>query len=506
MTDSARIDLELNRPSIIAAASEMRFRTQAFIDGTFVDARSGQRFVTENPATGRPLTEVAQCESADVDQAVASARRAFESGVWSRCKPSERKRILLKFAELIEQHLAELALTDALEAGKPIKDCLNIDLPDTVDCIRWHAEACDKLYDHISPSGAGNLGLIRREPVGVVGAVIPWNFPALMAAWKLGPALAAGNSVVLKPAELTSLSALRMAELAAEAGLPAGVLNVVPGFGPGAGEPIGRHGDVDLVAFTGSTEVGRLFLRYSAESNLKRITLECGGKSPQVVLADAADLDAVAMHAVNAAFWNMGENCSCGSRLIVHQSVKDALVEKVINLASTWKVGDPLDPETSVGALIEEPHLRKVLEYIDAGRAEGARLALGGQRTAEASGGYFVDITVFDDVKNSMKIAREEIFGPVLSVITFSSEAEAIQLANDTNYGLAASIYTRDLNTAHRVAGAIRAGTVSVNCFSEGDITTPFGGFKESGFAGRDKSIFAHEQYTELKTIWMNLT
>ncbi len=330
MTDTNTVSLELNRPSIDAAVAKLQFRTQAFIDGTYVDAQSGLRFVTENPATGQPLAEVAQCEAADVDRAVASARRAFEQGLWARCAPGERKRTLLKFADLIEQHLGELALTDALEAGKPIRDCMSIDLPETVDCIRWHAEACDKLYDHISPSGAGNLGLIRREPVGVVGAVIPWNFPALMAAWKLGPALAAGNSVVLKPAELTSLSALKMAELAAAAGLPEGVLNVVPGFGPGAGEPIGRHRDVDMVAFTGSTEVGRLFLRYSAESNLKRIILECGGKSPQVVLADAADLDAVADHAVNAAFWNMGENCSCGSRLIAHQNVKDALVDKVI--------------------------------------------------------------------------------------------------------------------------------------------------------------------------------
>jgi gamma-glutamyl-gamma-aminobutyraldehyde dehydrogenase len=499
------VNLELNRNSIDQAVAELSFRTQAFIDGSFVDACSGKRFVTENPATGKPLTEIAECEAADVDAAVSSARRAFEQGHWSRSAPSERKTTLLKFAELIEQHVGELALLDALEAGKPIRDCVEIDLSETVDCIRWHAEVCDKLYDHISPAGPGNLGLIRREPVGVVGAVTPWNFPALMAAWKLGPALAAGNSVVLKPAELTTLSALRMAELAAEAGLPNGVLNVVPGFGPGAGEPLGRHLDVDMVAFTGSTEVGRMFLQYSAESNLKRIILECGGKSPQVVLSDAADLDAVAEHAVNAAFWNMGENCSCGSRLIAHQSVKDALVEKVTGLAATWRVGDPLDPATSVGAMIEKPHMDKVLDYIEAGRSEGARLAMGGNRAAEDLGGYFVDITVFDDVTNRMKIAREEIFGPVLSVITFASEEEAVQLANDTNYGLAASIYTSNLNTAHRVAGAIRAGTVSVNCFSEGDITTPFGGYKESGFAGRDKSIFAHEQYTELKTIWMQL-
>ncbi len=499
------MNLELDRQSISRAIEQLSMPGQAFIGGKCVDAISGKTFVTENPATGQKLADVAECESADIDRAVESARHAFERGVWSRQKPAQRKAVLLRFADLIEERAAELALLDALEAGKPIKDCVGIDIPETIDTFRWHAEACDKLYDLVSPSGPDHLGLIRREPVGVVGAVIPWNFPALMAAWKLGPALAAGNSVVLKPAELTTLSALRLAELAAGAGLPDGVLNVVPGFGPGAGEPLGRHMDVDMVAFTGSTEVGRLFLRYSAESNLKRIILECGGKSPQLVLADAANLDVVAENAVNAAFWNMGENCSCGSRLIVHQAIKDALVDKVTRLAGAWKLGDPLDPDTSVGALIERPHLEKVLGYIDAGSAEGAQLVLGGKQAREESGGYFVEVTVFDNVTNQMKIAREEIFGPVLSVLPFSSEEEAIKLANDTNYGLAASIYTSDLNTAHRVAGAIRAGTVSVNCFSEGDITTPFGGYKESGFAGRDKSIFAHEQYTELKTIYMQL-
>jgi gamma-glutamyl-gamma-aminobutyraldehyde dehydrogenase len=497
------MSLDLTRDAIDHAVANLRFRTQAFIDGRYVGAKSGRTFATENPANGQTLAEIAQCDTHDVDAAVASGRKVFERGDWSRRKPSERKRVLLKFAELTDACSGELALLDALEAGKPVKDCAAIDLPDTVDCIRWHAEACDKIYDHVSPSGPLHLGLIRREPVGVVGAVIPWNFPALMAAWKIGPALATGNSVVLKPAELTSLSALRLAELAAEAGLPAGVLNVVPGYGPEAGEPIGRHPDVDMVAFTGSTEVGRLFLQYSAASNLKRVILECGGKSPQVVMADASSLDAVAEHAVNAAFWNMGENCSCGSRLIVHESIKDDLVRKLTDRAATWKLGDPLDPATSVGSMIEKPHMDKVLQYIASGRAQGARVVMGGRRVREESGGYFVEVTVFDGVSNHMRIAREEIFGPVLSVITFQSEDEAIRLANDTNYGLAASLYTSDLNTAHRVAGAIRAGTVSVNCFSEGDITTPFGGYKQSGFAGRDKSIFAHEQYTELKTIWM---
>jgi len=499
------MNFELTPKEIKAAAAKLSFQTEAFIKGHFVKADSGKTFVTENPATGKPLAHIAECDAPDVDRAVKAARKAFESGVWSRMKPTDRKKILLKFADLVEANAGEIALLDCLEAGKPIADCVNTDLPDTVHCLRWHAEAIDKLYDRISPTGPENLGMIVREPVGVVGCVVPWNFPAQMVAWKIGPALAAGNSVVLKPAEQTSLSALRMAELAAEAGLPAGAFNVVPGFGPTAGRAIGMHMDVDMAAFTGSTEVGRYFLKYSADSNLKRIILECGGKSPQVVLADPPDLDVVAQNAVGAAFWNMGENCSCGSRLIVHKKVKDDLLGRVVRLARTWKVGDPLDPQTKVGSMIEKQHLDKVLGYIEAGKEANARVVMGGRRTLEKSGGYFVEVTIFDGVKNNMKIAREEIFGPVLSVIPVSSQDEAIAIANDTNYGLAASVYTRDVNTAHRFARAIRAGTVSVNCFSEGDITTPFGGFKESGFGGRDKSLWAHEQYTELKTIWMQL-
>ncbi len=499
------MSLVLEPKAIKAAVRKLTFRTQAFIDGKFVSAKSGRTFPTENPATGKPLAQIAACDAVDVDRAVKAARKAFESGAWSRMKPGDRKKILLKFADLLEANAGELALLDTLEAGKPIGDCATMDIPDTIHCIRWHAEAIDKLYGHVSPTGPENLALVLREPVGVVGCVVPWNFPAQMVAWKIGPALATGNSVVLKPAELTSLSAIRMAELAAEAGVPTGVFNVVPGFGETAGRAIGRHMDVDMVAFTGSTEVGRYFLKYSADSNLKRITLECGGKSPQVVFADAPDLDMVATNAVSAGFWNMGENCSCGSRLIVHKSVKDELVTKIAKLAKTWKVGDPLDPQNRLGSMIEKPHLEKVLGYIESGKAEGARLVMGGKRVMEKTGGYFVEVTIFDEVTPQMKIAREEIFGPVLSVIPFSTEEQALAIANDTNYGLAASLYTRDLNTAHRAARAIRAGTVSVNCFSEGDITTPFGGYRQSGFGGRDKSIWAHEQYTELKTIWMQL-
>jgi gamma-glutamyl-gamma-aminobutyraldehyde dehydrogenase len=491
--------------AVKAAALRLQLRTEAFIDGKFQKAQSEQTFVSENPATGRPLARIAACGAADVDRAVASARKAFAGGAWSRMSPAGRKKVLLAFADLLEANAGELALLDTLEGGKPIGDTTTIDIPDTIHCIRWHAEIIDKIYHHVAPTPQENLGLVVREPVGVVACVTPWNFPAQLAAWKIGPALAGGNSVVLKPARFTSLSVIRMAELAAEAGLPPGVFNVVPGFGTTAGQALGRHQDVDMVTFTGSTEVGRHFLQYSSESNLKMVALELGGKSPQVVFADAPDLDRVATQVIAGAFWNMGENCSCGSRLVVHRDIKDELLAKVAAQAGALKVGDPLDPATRQGPMIEKPHMEKVLGYIEAGKAEGARLVMGGRQTLQETGGYFIEVTLFDEVANRMKIAQEEIFGPVLVVIPFSTEAEAVAIANDTPYGLAASLYTRDLATAHRVARAIRAGTVSVNCFSEGDITTPFGGYKQSGFAGRDKSVWAHEQYTELKTIWMQL-
>ncbi|HHY86646.1 MAG TPA: aldehyde dehydrogenase [Verrucomicrobia bacterium] len=496
-----KLDLKATR----AAAAKIKFRTKAFIDGKFVKAQSGRTYDSINPATGRVLASIAACDEADVDKAVAAARRSFEKGVWAKRPPSERKRVLLQFADLIEKHLDELALLDCLDAGKPITDCLTMDLPDTVHCFRWHAEAVDKEYERVAPTGPDNVALIVREPLGVVGAILPWNFPIQMAAWKLGPMLATGNSVVVKPARQTSLSVLRLAELAMEAGLPEGVLNVVTGDGSRIGAALCRHMDVDAVAFTGSTEVGRQLLSYSAESNLKRIVLELGGKNPQVVLEDAPDLDYVAIQACNSVFWNMGENCSSGSRLIVHRKLKERLLAKMIEVSREWIVGDPLDPKTRIGPMIERSHMEKVLGYIESGRKEGARVVIGGKRTLERTGGFFVEPTIFDDVRPTMTIAREEIFGPVLSVFTFDTEAQAITLANDTPYGLTASVYTRNVNTAHRVARALRAGTVSVNCFSEGDITTPFGGFKQSGFFGRDKSIFAHHQYTELKTVWMQL-
>jgi gamma-glutamyl-gamma-aminobutyraldehyde dehydrogenase len=487
------------------AVAPPTFRTDAFIDGGFRPAASGARFPTENPATGRLLAEVAAGDIEDIDAAVRAARRAFDGGVWSKRSPTERKQVLLRFADLLEENLEELAQLEALDAGKPITDCREVDIPETVRTFRWYAEALDKVFDAVAPTGHDALGLIIREPIGVVGAVLPWNFPLMMAAWKAAPALAAGNSLIIKPAELTSLSTLRMAELAAEAGIPDGVLSVVPGLGETAGQALGRHMDVDALSFTGSTEVGRMFLRYSSESNLKEIVLECGGKSPQVIMADAPDLDYVADQVLFAGFMNMGENCTCGSRLIVHRSVRDELIDKLISKAADWPVGDPLDPATRIGPMIERPHLDKVLGYIAAGRAEGARVVVGGGRTLESSGGHFVEPTVFDDVDNSMKIAREEIFGPVISTIPFETEEEAIAIANETSYGLAASLYTTDLDTAFRLARSIKAGTVSVNSYSEGDITTPFGGFKQSGFGGRDKGLEAFDQYTQKKTVWVTL-
>jgi acyl-CoA reductase-like NAD-dependent aldehyde dehydrogenase len=489
----------------VAVATETRLRTQAFIDGRFVDAASGETFATENPATGKTIAEVASGGPGDIDAAVAAARRSFEDGRWSRLAPADRKTVLLRFADLIEASADELATLDSLEAGKPITDTRDVDLPETVKTFRWYAEAIDKVFDAIAPTGPEALGLIVREPIGVVGAVVPWNFPILMAAWKMAPALASGNSMIVKPSRLSSLSAIRMAELAAEAGLPDGVLNVVPGPGGAAGAALGRHMDVDKVTFTGSTEVGRLFLQYSSESNLKEVTLECGGKSPAVVLADPPAMDLVVEQVLFGALMNMGENCSQGSRLIVHRSIQDELVSRLAEGLASWPVGDPMDPATRVGPMIERPHLDKVLGFIERGRAEGARVRAGGGRILEDSGGYFVAPTIFDGVRNDMTIAREEIFGPVLSTIPFETEEEGIRLANETSYGLAAAVYTKDLDAAFRVARALRAGTVGVNAYSEGDITTPFGGYKQSGFGGRDKGLEAFDQYTEKKTIWVTL-
>lgn len=479
--------------------------TRAFIGGTFCDSASGRRFATLNPATGQKLADVVECDAADVDRAVAAARKAFAAGTWSRMAPKDRKRVLLRLADLVEAHAEDLALLESLDNGKPYLDALNADLPDAIETIRWHAETIDKIWGQVSPTPPGVVSMVVREPVGVVGAVIPWNFPLAITAMKLAPALAAGNSLILKPAEQTPLTALALAALAVEAGLPDGVLSVLPGFGETAGQAMGRHMGIDCLSFTGSTEVGRYFLKYSAESNLKKVTLELGGKSPVIVMDGLRNLQPAADQIAMGILFSQGENCSAGSRLIVHRAIKDRLLEVVQETFRTWTVGDPLDPATKIGALIEERHLQRILGFIESGKAQGARLIMGGERLQTASGGAFLGPTIFDGVTNDMQIAREEIFGPVLSVITVDSEEEAIAVANDSDYGLAASVHTDDLHVAHRMAGAIRAGTVSVNCFSEGDNSVPFGGFKMSGFGGREKGLFGHEQYTEPKTIWIQI-
>jgi acyl-CoA reductase-like NAD-dependent aldehyde dehydrogenase len=485
-------------------ARALRPRGEALINGQRVAAQGGATFACLSPIDGRHLAAVAACDTPDIDAAVSAARRSFEQGEWAGQKPAARKRVLQKFAELIEGASEELALLETLDMGKPISDALQVDVPSTARCIRWYAEAIDKVYGEIAPTGRDALAMITREPVGVVGAIVPWNFPMIMASWKIAPVLAAGNSLVLKPSEKSPLTALRLAELALEAGVPAGVFNVVPGFGHTAGKALALHLDVDAIAFTGSTATGKLVMQYAAQSNLKRVSLECGGKSPNIVMADYADLPRAARAAAAAIFFNQGEMCSAGSRLLVQEGIRDALLEQVSAIARALAPGDPLDAATKLGALVDEPQTRRVLEYIDAGRSEGARVAAGGQRVRQDTGGCYVEPTVFDGVQPSMRIAREEIFGPVLATLTFRDLDEAIGIANDVVYGLAAAIWTSNLTTAHRAARALRAGMVYVNCYDADDITVPFGGFKQSG-TGRDKSLHAFDKYTELKTTWIDL-
>ena len=488
----------LTREEYAALADGMSFAAQAFVDGGYRPAASGKTFVSVNPATGAELAQVAACGAEDVDFAVQKAREAFEDGRWSRMNPSARKDVLIRFAKLLTRNARELAVMESLDSGKTIYDCETVDIPEMIHCIKWHAEAIDKMYDQVAPASDDHIAMVVREPIGVVGLVLPWNFPLLMLAWKIGPALASGCSAIVKPAEETSLTTLRVAELAHEAGVPRGVLNVLPGSGPEVGEPLGRHMDVDMVSFTGSTATGKRFLGYSGESNAKEVVLEMGGKNACVVMEDAENLDRVAAHIANGALWNMGENCSAISRLIVHRDIKEPLLQCIEAHMREWPMGDPLNPETRLGAMVSRAHFDKVAGYL----ADAPAARVGGGTDGDA----FVQATMIELPSSDHRLAREEIFGPVLSVITVASFDEAIAVANDSAYGLCASLFTANGKRALRGARLLRAGTVTVNSYGEGDISTPFGGYKQSGFGGRDNGIHAHDQYTQLKTIWLDLS
>lgn len=496
----------MSKPEIInwhERAAALKPEGQAFINGHYVSALSGETFECVSPIDGRILTQVAACDQEDIEQAVKAARKAFEDGRWALRAPAERKKILLQFADLIEQHSEELALLETLDMGKPIRDSRSVDVPATVRCFRWYAEAVDKLYDEVAPTAPSMLATITREALGVCGIIVPWNFPMIMAAWKLAPALAAGNSVVLKPAEQSSLTALRLAALALQAGIPAGVLNVVTGFGPTAGKFLALNMDVDGVFFTGSTQVGKYIMQYAAESNMKRIGLECGGKSAHIILRDCEHLDEAAEAAAFGIFFNQGEMCSAGSRLILDEPVRDKVLAKIQQMAQNMQPNNPLDSETRLGAMVDATHTQRVMAYIESGKQE-AQLLLGGKQVRQESGGCYIEPTIFDHVSNKARIAQEEIFGPVLSVITVKGLEEALQIANDSIYGLAAGVWSDNVNTLMKATRALKAGVVYANCYDADDITTPFGGFKQSGI-GRDKSLHAFDKYTELKSTWLRI-
>ncbi len=477
---------------------------QAYINGGFQPAISGETFPSINPATEAKLADIASCDQADVDLAVENALQVYRSGVWAEMAPKARKNVLLKLADLIEKHQDEFAVLDTMDMGKSISEMVAIDVPDTIDCFRWTAECIDKMYGEIAPTVKDTLALISHEPVGVVAAITPWNYPLMMVSWKVAPALAAGNSVVLKPSEKASLSALRLAELATEAGIPDGVFNVLPGYGHTAGKALALHHDVNVLAFTGSTRVAGMLMQYAGQSNMKRVWLEAGGKSPNLIFDDCEDVKSAAATSAAAIFSNQGEVCIACSRIYVQKGIKDEFIAALTEAAARYQPGDPLDPETNMGPMVDAVQMETVGRYVKSAQDEGGTLLLGGEPEYVEGKGFYAKPTIVSDAHNGMTFVKEEIFGPVLAVCEFETEEEAIALANDSEYGLGAAIWTANLSRAHRVSRKVQSGMVWVNTWGEGDTTVPFGGVKASG-NGRDKSLHAMEKYTELKNVWIRL-
>ena len=494
----------LDRKGWHKIADKLKPETRNFIDGKFVEAKKGRTFESINPTDNSVICEVARSEAGDVDAAVRSARKAFRSGAWSRMAPRDRMDVLYRYADLIRRHAVEFAVLDVLNMGKPVADMLNSDIPGSALTFQFMGECIDKIFGQVTATAHSEFHYVLREPLGVVGCIVPWNYPLMMAAWKVAPALATGNSVILKPAEQSPLSGNLMAKLFMEAGGPAGVFNVIQGYGEEAGKALALHNDVDKIAFTGSAEVGKLMLVYAGQSNMKRVGTECGGKTPQIVMGDA-DLDAAVNYAIAGIFGNQGEVCNAGSRLLVDKKIHDDFLELFTKRSKTvFQPGDPFDPKTQMGPLVSKSQQKRVLDYIGIGKKEGARLLFGGGVPSGLEKGCYVAPTLFDGVKNNMRIAQEEIFGPVAAVISFKNVAEAVEIANDSIYGLAASVWTNDLNTAHKAARDLQSGVVWVNCFDHGDMTLPWGGYKQSGH-GRDKCFESMLLHTQTKSVWMHL-
>ena len=481
-------------------ARELTIETRLFINGEYSAAADNSVFATIDPAAQQTLAEVARGKKADVDRAVQAARGVFDRGDWSQASPAQRKAVLTKFADLMDTHREELALLETLDTGKPIRHSLRDDIPGAARAIRWYAEAIDKVYGEVAPTGGNELAMIVREPIGVIAAVVPWNFPLLLACWKLGPALASGNSVVLKPSEKSPLTALRLAGLAKQAGLPDGVFNVVSGFGHEAGQALALHPDVEVITFTGSTRTAKQLLKNAGDSNMKRVWLEAGGKSANIVFADCPDLQKAVNATAGGIFYNQGQVCIAGTRLLLEESIADRFLDLLKEQAKGWQPGNPLDPNTTMGMLIDNTHADSVHSFIRAGEAHSTLLLDGRKNPWPAA----VGPTIFVDVDPASALSQEEIFGPVLVVTRFKTEEQALALANDSRYGLGAAVWTRDLSRAHRVSRRLKAGSVFVNNYNDGDMTVPFGGYKQSG-NGRDKSLHALEKFTELKTIWIAL-